>query len=408
MSLPSKIRRLQVSLDGQPAGELLKESIFTWMYASERPDQPSVALLMPPTQRVYHDGELFAPMDMNLPEGYLVQRIMEMYPKLELTKMQLLALMGSNGIGRVGYALPDAGPAPLPARISKATILRGGASGELFRELVQAYLSTGAGISGVQPKIMVPSRAALPIPDLIVKTQGPEFPHLSVNEALCLTAARLAGLPVPEFALSDDGALLVLERFDLTPDGRRLGFEDIAALAGLRVADRLSNRKYHGSYEAIADLLSDVSQARRVANLRGFYEQLALSVMVRNGDAHLKNFGVLYDEATGVRLSPLYDVVTTSIYPMERPGGVQTFDRTLALRWRRSGRYDGRAYPSRDELLSFGRKFCEVPRPQDVIARLADAMRRTLDDARHDDRVPGAFLQTLREQWEIGLAYEQG
>jgi len=36
---------------------------------------------------------------------------------------------------------------------------------------------------------------------------------------------------------------------------------------------------------------------------------------VKNGDAHLKNFGVLYDQpGSAVRLAPVYDVVTTTAY----------------------------------------------------------------------------------------------
>ena len=46
-----------------------------------------------------------------------------------------------------------------------------------------------------------------------------------------------------------------------------------------------------------------------------FFAMLVLSVMLRNGDAHLKNFGVLYESAHGaVRLAPVYDVVTTTAY----------------------------------------------------------------------------------------------
>ena len=94
-------------------------------------------------------------------------------------------------------------------------------------------LVVGAGIAGVQPKIMVPERARVPIPSLIVKTGGPAYPDLASNEFLCLSAARTAGIAVPPFALSDDGRMLVLDRFDLVPqaNGRleRLGFEDIAA-----------------------------------------------------------------------------------------------------------------------------------------------------------------------------------
>jgi len=34
-----------------------------------------------------------------------------------------------------------------------------------------------------------------------------------------------------------------------------------------------------------------------------------------NGDAHLKNFGIVYDDVPGdARLAPVYDLVTTSVY----------------------------------------------------------------------------------------------
>ena len=46
-----------------------------------------------------------------------------------------------------------------------------------------------------------------------------------------------------------------------------------------------------------------------------FFATLVLSVMLGNGDAHLKNFGVLYPSPAGpVSLAPVYDVVTTTVY----------------------------------------------------------------------------------------------
>lgn len=39
--------------------------------------------------------------------------------------------------------------------------------------LVQAYLGIGTGIAGVHPQIMVPDRATVPVPYLIVKTGSP-------------------------------------------------------------------------------------------------------------------------------------------------------------------------------------------------------------------------------------------
>lgn len=406
--LPERVRALDVSIGERArAGQLLKTSIYEFRYLSAQADQDAVALLMAARERLtWQDGDLFAPMDQNLPEGDLFLRIRQLFPKQAMTPMHLLALIGANGIGRLGYRLPDA-PAPaLPPPIGKASLLKTRFSPAVFDELVAAYLSTGAGIAGIQPKIMVPERATVPIPSLIVKAGSAAYPGLTANEFLCLCAARRAGLEVPGFDLSDDGQMLVLDRFDLVTqaDGRleRLGFEDIAALAGLRVRDVLADRKYQGSYERVAELLR-LLQVPSV-NLQRFFRQVAFSVMVRNGDAHLKNFGVLYRNASDVWLAPMFDVVTTAIYTYSRyPGGPELEDRTLALKLF-AGRRATRAYPLREELLDFGRRICGVGQPARELDILAQAMQETLQEARSDERIPAPLLTRMRSAWNEGLA----
>jgi serine/threonine-protein kinase HipA len=240
-----------------------------------------------------------------------------------------------------------------------------------------------------------------------VKAASPAYPGLAANEYLCLSAARGAGIAVPTFALSDDGQMLILDRFDMVihDNGRieRLGFEDIAALAGLRVRDILSDRKYQGSYQRVAELLRQLQL--HSDNLHRFFQQVAFSVMVRNGDAHLKNFGVLYRSATEVWLAPMFDVVTTSIYQYARyPGGPELEDRTLALKMF-AGRHQTRAYPSTQELHDFGRRVCGVSQPAQVLETIAQSMHQTLENAKGDARVPATLLAKMRAAWETGLKY---
>lgn len=407
--LPEKIRSLAVSIgDAEHAGQLLKTSIYEFRYLNPAPEQAALGLLMSPRERLtWQDGGLFPPMDQNLPEGDLFMRIRALFPKQAMTPMHLLALMGRNGIGRVGYSLAEQPPVPLPRALSKSELLQTRYTPEVFDELVAAYLSTGAGIAGVQPKIMVPDRATVPIPSLIVKAGSPAYPGLAANEYLCLSAARRAGIDVPEFALSDDGQMLILDRFDMVThtNGRieRLGFEDIAALAGLRVRDVLSDRKYQGSYQRIAELLRQLQL--HSDNLHRFFEQVVFSVMVRNGDAHLKNFGVLYRNDSDVWLSPMFDVVTTSIYKYARyQGAYEAEDRTLALKWF-AGKHQTRAYPTTEELHDFGRRICGVSQPAQVIDTIAQAMQQTLEQARGDTRVPAPLLADMHAAWEMGMAH---
>ena len=407
--LPERIPLLEVSIgETLRAGQLLKTSNYEFRYLDPNPEQASVALLMPARQRPsWQAGDLFPAMDQNLPEGDLFMKIRAMFPRQPTTPMHLLALMGRNGIGRLGYAVPDTVPAGLPRPLSKAELLAMNYTPQVFDELVRAYLNTGAGIAGMQPKIMVPERLTVPVPSLIVKAASGAYPGLAANEYLCLKAARSAGIVTPSFELSNDGQMLLLDRFDVVEhgDGRieRLGFEDIAALAGLRVRDVLSDRKYQGSYQRIAELLQQLQLPSE--NLHRFFEQVAFSVMVRNGDAHLKNFGLLYRSSTDVWLAPLFDVVTTAIYRYTQyQGGPELEDRSLALKLF-AGRHKTKAYPTTEELHTFGRKVCAVARPEPVVARIAEAMQTTLAGAKGDERVPPGLLRDMHEVWERGMAH---
>lgn len=401
-TLPERIKQLDVHIGPQRGGRLLSESQFVFSYDRDGLAQPALGLLMPPSRMSYRSAALFPVMDQNLPEGYLFNRIRELFPKQPLTPMHLLALIGTNGIGRLGFTLPDAQPVAAPRNVSRADLLHSSGRTGLFEELVQAYLSTGIGVAGVQPKILVPARATFTVPNLIVKAASPAYPGLAANEYLCLRAARHAGIEVPEFELSDDGQLLLIERFDLDTVGGRIGFEDIASLMGLQVRDILSDRKYHGSYEAIAEVLRLLNLP--AADLRRFYAQVALTVMVRNGDGHLKNFGVLYTSEADVRLSPLYDVVTTAIYKYQTVIGAEPQeDHTLALKLFKGAK--SKRYPVLDDLLRFGSRVCGVTRPIEVLQRIGTGMTQAMTEAKNDPRIPVALREQMADKWARGWAY---
>lgn len=215
--LPDKLPLLDVSIGAlRQAGQLIKGSTYEFRYLDPSPDQPAVSLLMPPGAKLtWQSGDLFPSMDQNLPEGDLFMRIRQLFPKQPTTPMHLLALIGENGIGRLGFTMPGAAPSPRAQTLNRETLLRLRYTPELFDELVRAYLNTGAGIAGMQPKIMVPDRPTIPIPSLIVKAASPAYPGLAANEFLCLSAAKRAGIEVPGFDLSDDGQLLLVDRFDV-------------------------------------------------------------------------------------------------------------------------------------------------------------------------------------------------
>ncbi len=383
MATPTKIRHLVVGTPQGVAGDLRKESRYSFNY-SARDSTCEISLSMPLRAESYASGALLPIFEMNRPEGYLLHKIEEAFAKAGgLDDMRLLDIVGGEQIGRLSYTRSDEQRATKSRQIGLTEILERQPTSELFDFLVATYFESG--ISGVQPKVLVPNaeRSVRPVgretvvhADLIVKSGGDEFPHLTQNEFFCMSAARAAGIETPQFWLSEDGNLFVADRFDLK-DGTALGFEDMTVLM-----NKASRQKYEGSYENVAKAVRlYCAEADSLTELRRLFEYVAFTVMVHNGDGHLKNFGLLYEhpgDRTSVRLAPLYDVVTTSLYGMTHPRTFITkYDRTLALTLSKS-----RNYPDLETLLAFGRDHCGVARPEHVIERIADALSETLKNNR--------------------------
>ncbi len=145
-----------------------------------------------------------------------------------------------------------------------------------------------------------------------------------------------------------------MQRFDRTPDGIPLGFEDMAALAGFSARD-----KYKTSYTHVAKLVEAFASGPHVIpSLHALFDMLVLSCVVGNGDAHLKNFGLLYTDPTSTdcRLAPTFDVVNTTAYI---PEDVLALD----LCGQKS------FFAARQGLLDFA-KVCQVADPRDRVQRL--------------------------------------
>ena len=398
-----KIKRLLVASSQGASGVLEKDSRFVFNYnTAERACE--VSLSMPIRAESYASGALLTPFAMNKPEGWLYQQIVGRMAKFEhVDDMRLLAIVGNNQIGRLSFAMPGAPRSQARAQIGLKELLKQAPTKALFDFLVELYFESG--ISGVQPKVMLPdadkapnSKVTVLQPDLIVKSGGPEYPHLTENEFLCMDAARRAGISVPNFWLSEDGGLFIMERFDLQGT-KRLGFEDMSVLMD-KAPDTQGHYKYLGSYENIIRVIRAYCRGGEgLASSQRFFEYFALCVMVRNGDAHLKNFGLVYEHptaATSPTLAPLYDVVTTTVYGYRDYRSERTLiDRTMALKLNKEKRY-----PNRQELLKFGADVCHVRDPATVIERIASAMSDTL--MAHRDRIDSAFLQQLTREWDGG------
>jgi serine/threonine-protein kinase HipA len=317
--------------------------------------------------------------EMNLPEGVLRERLRLAFAKATgaFDEFDLLSIVGRSQVGRIRYTgQQESLHEDVPFQ-SVDEILEKRRGGELFRYLLDKF-ATYSGISGVQPKIMVRDEAAsVPLRKAnhrlsqsyrgathIVKFwEQNEYPQLAANEFFCLKVAEKCGLDVPRYRLAEDALALVIDRFDLRPDGTYRGFEDFCVLNAKR-----TDQKYSGSYEtSIMKRFAEFANSSQVGeDLERLFTLIVINCAVRNGDAHLKNFGIVYDDVQGeARLAPVYDLVTTSVYlPKD----------SLALILNGTTKW-----PGTKELQRLGetRLGATPARVREIMERIADAMAST-------------------------------
>jgi serine/threonine-protein kinase HipA len=380
----------------------------TFVYEPGADAQRAVSVTMPVRLASWDTAYGVAPIfEMNLPEGALRERLRMAFAKATGTfdDLDLLAIVGRTQLGRIRFTAVDAALDEDVPFQSVDEIVSSRRGGELYRYLIEKF-AVHSGISGVQPKVLVRDEGKLSggsetnrvlSPSFrgathIVKFWDPaEFPELAANEFFCLKAAARSGLQVPPHRLAEDGSALVMERFDLRADGTYRGLEDFCVLNGRR-----TDEKYRGSYET--GVMKRFQQFARSNELLqeslALFTLIALNAAIRNGDAHLKNFAIIYDDVEGdAHLAPVYDLVTTTVYLAQ--------DR-MALTMNGSNQW-----PSAKDLIQFGERRSLGTRQMflKLFERIGDALTDTSRDVEAYSREHPEFAaigQLMVEQWEMG------
>ena len=87
----------------------------------------------------------------------------------------------------------------------------------------------------------------------------------------------------------------------------KLAMEDMCQLT-----ERMTEDKYHGSYEQIAKTILKYSSSPGL-DIVNFFELVLFSFLTGNADMHLKNFSLLEQVGIGMTFSPAYDLVNTKL-----------------------------------------------------------------------------------------------
>src|SRR5271163_3148432 len=296
--------------------EQVPDGRFAFTYATSYLDSggPQIAFTLPRQQDPHYSFGLHSFFDNLVAEGWLARAQARALDIRADDRFARLLAFGLDCPGAVSVIDPR------PTTTPDLTL---GTVEEI------AALTNRASISGVQPKLFAvreretfrPAQRGEPSTH-IAKLPSAELEGLVELEYLT-TRAAAALLPddqiVPvEVATVEKvhGPCLLVQRFDRTPEGAKIHFEEFNQLLG-----RLSEAKYEGSYGEMAAFILANQQRQREQDVDRLFRRVLVCILLGNNDAHAKNFALLYTPE-GFRLAPFYDIVAPSVYPRFRRTGL--------------------------------------------------------------------------------------
>ncbi|MDE2782421.1 MAG: HipA domain-containing protein [Gemmatimonadota bacterium] len=309
-----------------------------------------------------------------LPEGSLLEYLARAAGIDPRAEFELLAALGEDLPGAVTTVPIDIGPGAgqrTPGRSTPDSVV-----GPWLRLPAPLRFS----IAGVQPKLsaaMAAGKLTVPVHGVggswIVKLPSAAFPGLPEQEHAMMKLAGLNGIDVPETRLvpveeieglppafgTGTGQALAVRRFDRLDDGTRVHIEDFAQILGAHPEQKYLRAGYREIAEVLGRELGDDAVTQ-------FVRRLVFCAMIGNGDAHLKNWSVIYPDRRNPQLAPAYDLVSTIAY---------VDDDRMALEWVSGER--GFTDLSDDLLarLASGARLAQRP----VVKAGREAMTRFLD-----------------------------
>ena len=140
----------------------------------------------------------------------------------------------------------------------------------------------------------------------IFKPQSAKYPYLPELEDLTMKMAEAAHIRTARHTLIRlaDGELGYLTlRMDRGKENKKISMLDMCQLT-----NRLTEHKYYGTYQQLADTIKKYSSAPML-DVQRFWELVLFSWMTGNSDMHCKNFSLIDTGNGEYVLSPAYDLL---------------------------------------------------------------------------------------------------
>ncbi len=226
----------------------------------------------------------------------------------DTTDLRPLTYLMSAGSGRIGaldfqespseYVSRDADSASLADLMAAAESVEDGSS-PIPPELEEA-LKRGTSIGGARPKALLDADGR----KLIAKFGSlTDTFRMVQGEFVAMRLADMAGLDVASVEITEvqGKKVMLVERFDRLPDGRRRAMVSALTVLGLD--------EFSGRYASYADLAS-IIRARFTDSretLRELFSRITFNILTSNTDDHARNQAAFWD-GTMLTLTPAYDI----------------------------------------------------------------------------------------------------
>ena len=331
-------------------------------------DAAPVSLSLPLQAEPFSPAQTRNFFDSLLPEGFTRRAVAQWIHADESDYLTILHALGREYLGAIQIKTEEEHPQASyePLTVSQVRELAAEGAAKSAELVTESHLSL-AGASGkvglyydgetwYLPKGTAPSTH-------IVKLSHVRLQQIVLNEQLALLTAKNCGLLVPDSFIvntgsgKDEEVLLATRRYDRvfrdngrTVDGlpvpARLHQEDFAQALGLP-----AGAKYEKPGDAYLQRMFSLLRrysAQPIEDMTRLWDQIVFHCLIGNTDAHLKNYSLLYSgDLRTVRLAPVYDVVSTTVYPAStrklsfRIGSAETIDEIGAADFEAAAREAG-------------------------------------------------------------------
>ena len=404
------MERLDVYLRNRLAGHLDRrdDGVLSFCYDAAYLALPDAAVLsntLPLSSEPYIERDIAAFFSNLLPDEGVRHRIAEILHLTPEDTFGLLRVLGGDCAGAVSFQVSGR-PFDIPVEPHYRVLSDSEAAG-LLRDLANRPLGIDGnfrGISGAgaQDKLIaciVDGKILLPLDGTpsthIIKPDLSRFPQSVFNEWFCMKLSAACGFDTAACDIIDfcGEKYYMTVRYDRQVEEgavTRLHQEDFCQL--LKCRPEIKYQDQGGP--SIVDCTRLMKAIRLpVSDLISFIDRVVFNFIVGNGDAHGKNFSVLY-RGRQPSLAPVYDVLSTTVYPSIAKRMAMKFD----------GKYEFRWISTAKIIRTFARAEIGEKVVADSIARVSSAVKMHLHslldmaNAKHPSSVYQAIEQGIRHR----------